>query len=118
VGALLLACLGNYGTISYITRLQRREVAVRLALGAARSGILGHFVGQGFRVAAIGSAAGVALSFGLSRALSGMLYGVTPSDPMTLTSVVATVLAVAALAALVPAARAAFSQPMRVLRED
>ena len=118
VSALLLACLGVYGTLSYITRLQRREVGVRLALGASRSGILGHFVGQGLRVAAIASAGGLALSFGLTRTLSGMLYGVTPSDPATLGSVVALVLAVAALAALVPAARAALLQPMRMLRDE
>jgi putative ABC transport system permease protein len=118
VSALLLSCLGVYGTLSYITRLQRREVGLRLALGAARSGILGHFVGQGLRVAAIASALGLILSFGLTRALSGMLYGVAPSDPATLAGVVVLVLAVATLAALVPATRAALTSPMRTLREE
>jgi putative ABC transport system permease protein len=118
VSALLLACLGVYGTLSYITRLQRREVGLRLALGAARGGIVRHFVGLGLRVAAIASAAGVALSFGLTRALAGTLYGVTPSDPVTLSMAVGIVLVVAALAALIPAARAALSHPMHILREE
>jgi putative ABC transport system permease protein len=116
--ALLLSCLGIYGTLSYITRLQRREVGLRLALGAARRGIVGHFVGQGLRVAAIASALGLALSFALTRTLAGMLYGVTPSDPATLAGVVVLVLAVATLAALIPAARAALMQPMRTLRDE
>jgi hypothetical protein len=118
LSALLLSCLGIYGTLSYITRLQRRDVGLRLALGAPRSGILRLFVGQGLRVAAVAALAGVVLSFALTRTLSGMLYGVTPADPATLTGVVALVLAVAALAALVPAARAALTPPMRTLREE
>ena len=118
LSALLLACLGIYGTLSYITRLQRREVGVRLALGAARSGILRHFVGQGLRVTVVAGIAGLVLSFGLTRTLAGMLYGVTPSDPVTLSAVLGIVLAVAALAALIPAARAALLQPMRILREE
>jgi cell division protein FtsX len=118
VSALLLSCLGIYGTLSYITRLQRREIGLRLALGAARGGILRLFVFKGLRVAAIASAVGLVLSFGLTRALSGMLFGVTPSDPATLSGVVAIVLAVATLAAFIPAARAALAPPMRTLREE
>jgi ABC-type lipoprotein release transport system permease subunit len=118
VSALLLSCLGICDTLSYITRLQRRDVGLRLALGAARSGILRLFVVQGLRVAAVASVVGVALSFGLTRTLSGMLYGVTPSDPATLSAVVTLVLAVAGLAALIPAARAALTPPMRTLREE
>lgn len=118
VGALLLSCLGIYGTLSYITRLQRRDIGLRLALGATRGGILRLFVVQGLRVAAVATIAGLALSFGLTRTLSGMLYGVTPSDPATLAGVVTVVLAVATLAALVPAARAALASPMRTLRDD
>jgi putative ABC transport system permease protein len=116
--ALSLSCLGVYGTLSYLVRLRRREVGVRLALGAARAGILRQFLLQGLSVAATASVAGLALSFPLARTLSGMLYGVTASDPVTLIGVVAIVLAVAALAAVVPAARAALLQPMRILREE
>jgi putative ABC transport system permease protein len=116
--ALSLACLGVYGTLSYIVSLRRREVGLRLALGAARSGILRQFVGQSLRVAATACACGLAFSIALTGLLSGMLYGVTRFDPTTLAAVVLVVLTVATLASLVPASRAAFVQPMRALREE
>jgi|SoiMethySBSTD1v2_1073268.scaffolds.fasta_scaffold00524_22 putative ABC transport system permease protein len=116
--ALSLACLGVYGTLSYIVSLRRREVGLRLALGAARSGILRQFVAQGLRISAVACACGLAFSIAFARLLSGMLYGVTRFDPTTLASVVLVVLTVATLASLVPASRAAFMQPMRALREE
>jgi putative ABC transport system permease protein len=116
--ALLLACLGVYGTLSYVVGLRRREVGLRLALGAGRMSILRRFVWEGVRVAAVAAAAGIVLALVMSRLVAGMLFGVTPSDPETLGAVVATVLVVAAIASLVPAARAARLEPMRVLRED
>jgi putative ABC transport system permease protein len=116
--ALSLACLGIYGTLSYVVRLRRREIGLRLALGAARAGILRQFLARGLRVAVVAAGAGLALSLGLGRVLSGMLFGVTPTDPMTLAGVIVVVLAVATLAALVPAARAALLEPMRMLREE
>jgi putative ABC transport system permease protein len=118
VTALALTCLGVYGTLSYVVRLRRREIGLRLALGAARAGILRQFLGQGLRVAALACACGLALSFAFTRVLSGMLYGVSPTDPITLSAVAGLVLTVAALAALVPAARAAFVQPTHTLREE
>ena len=116
--ALLLACLGVYGTLSYLVGLRRREVGLRLALGAGRAGILRQFVWQGMRVAAVAATLGLALYAAASRVLSGMLFGVEPTDPATLIAVLVVVLTVAALASLIPAARAAFLQPMRVLREE
>jgi predicted permease len=116
--ALSLACVGLYGTLSYVVNLRRREVGLRLALGAARGDIIRHFLGQGLRVAGVACACGLVLSIAFTRALSGMLYGVSPSDPLTLTSVIAIVLVVATLAALVPATRAALVEPMRTLREE
>lgn len=116
--ALLLACLGVYGTLSYLVSLRRREIGLRLALGAARSGILRQFLSQAVRVVAFACACGLALSFASGRALSGMLYGVSPSDPVTLASVAGLVLAVATLVSLVPAARAALVEPMRTLRDQ
>ena len=116
--ALTLACVGVYGTLSYVVSHRRREVGLRLALGAARSGIVRQFLLQGIRVSAIASIAGLALSLALSRALRGMLYGVSTVDPLIFVGVVVIVLSIAALAALIPAVRAARVDPMHVLRDN
>jgi predicted permease len=116
--ALTLGMVGVYGVISYAVSRRRREIGLRLALGAARASILRLFLGQGVRVSALACVCGLALSLAVTRLLSRMLYGVSPIDPITLSSVVAIVLAVAALAAAIPATRAAFTQPMRTLREE
>src|SRR5262245_19063619 len=116
--ALSLSCLGVYGTLSYIVSLRRREVGLRLALGAARSSVVRQFVAQGVRISAMACACGLALSIAFTTLLSGMLYGVTRFDPTTLSGVVLVVLTVATIASLVPASRAAFVQPMRALREE
>jgi predicted permease len=116
--ALALACVGIYGTLAYVVRLRQREVGLRLALGAARTGILRLFLTQGLKVTGLGCVCGLGLSIALSRILAGMLFDVNPSDPLTLTGVVGLVLVVATVAALVPAARAALIQPMRTLRDE
>ena len=116
--ALALACLGVYGTLSYVVGLRRREVGLRVALGAQRSDIVAQFLGQALRVVAVASIVGLALSLAFSRALSGMLFGVSPFDAATLVTVIALVASVAIVAALVPAIRAARVAPMTVLRED
>ncbi|MGO9438504.1 MAG: ADOP family duplicated permease [Terracidiphilus sp.] len=116
--AVSLACIGIYGTLSYLGRLRQREVGVRLALGAVRSQIVARFLVQGLRVAVFGSIAGVVLGLGLSHFLAGMLYGITALDPITYASVVCLVLLVAALASLIPAVRAARIDPMNVLRDE
>lgn len=118
ITAISLACIGLFGTMSYLARLRQREVGVRLALGALRGQILTAFLGQGLRVAAIGCGAGVLLGLGLSRFMTGMLYGITALDPVTYASVVGLVLLVAALASLLPALRASRIEPMRVLRDE
>src|SRR5262245_231771 len=116
--ALSLACIGLYGTLSYVIRLRRREVGLRLALGALRRDIVGHYVLKGLRVIAPACAAGLALASASGRLLAGMLYGVSPHDPVTLSGVVVIVIFVATLASLLPAARAALVQPVRVLRDE
>ena len=118
VTAVALACIGLYGTLSYLGRLRQREVGVRLALGAMRSHIVGQFLMQGLRVATIGCAAGVLAAVGLSRFLRGMLFGVSTVDPGTYAGVVGIILTVAVLASLAPALRAAFVEPVKVLREE
>jgi putative ABC transport system permease protein len=116
--ALALACLGVYGTLSYVVSLRRREVGLRVALGARQGNIVAQFLGKALRVVAIASAAGLALSLAFSRAISGMLFGVSPFDAVTLGGVVALVTTVAVVAALVPALRAARVDPMTVLRDE
>lgn len=116
--AVSLACIGLYGTLSYLGRLRQREVGVRLALGAMRNQIVARFLWQGLSATAIGCAAGLALGLGLSRYLKGMLYGVTALDPITYSAVVALILAVAALASLIPSLRASRIEPVKVLREE
>jgi putative ABC transport system permease protein len=116
--AILLACIGLYGTLSYLGRLRQREVGVRLALGAMRNQIVARFLLQGLRVAVIGCAAGLALGMGLSHFIGSMLYGVSALDPATYGGVVCLILVVAACASLVPALRAARVEPVQVLREE
>jgi putative ABC transport system permease protein len=116
--AILLACVGLYGTISYVVHVRKREVGLRLALGALPGRIIAQFLSQGLLVAALGCAAGIALALVFTRLLAGMLYGVSATDPATLTTVVMIVLAVSALASLAPAMRASRVDPMQVLRED
>ena len=116
--ALSLACVGLYGTLSYVVNLRRREIGLRLALGASRSEIIRQFLVQALRVAGLACVCGLALSIALTRALLSMLYGVSPSDPMTLSSVVAIVLVVTTVAALIPATRAALLEPTQALREQ
>jgi predicted permease len=118
MSAMLLASIGLYGTLSYLVRLRQREVGVRLALGAMRGHIVSRFVLQGLRVTALGCVAGMAVALGLSRFLRGMLYGVSALDPWTYAGVVALILLVAVMASLVPAVRAAWVEPVKVLREE
>lgn len=116
--AVTLAGIGLYGTLGYIVGLRRREIGLRFALGAARGAIARQFLGQVMVVVAIGCVAGLALSMAFARSLSGMLYGVTPADPLTILTVLLAVLLIGALAAAGPAARAAFFDPMQMLREE
>jgi hypothetical protein len=118
VTALALACLGVYATLGYVVSLRRREVGLRLALGALRRDIVVEIVAQGLRVVVPACLSGLLLSVAFGRALSGMLYGVSPSDPGALAGAVAVVLTVAVLAALAPAMQAARVEPTRVLRQE
>ena len=116
--AVSLACVGLYGTLSYMVHIRRREVGLRLALGAVRTQIVRQFLGQGMRVSLLGCAAGLGLAAVFTRLLAGMLFGVSAWDAATLTAVVVGVLAVSVIASLLPAIRAARVEPMQVLREE
>jgi putative ABC transport system permease protein len=116
--AVLLAYVGLYGTISYNVNLRKREVGLKLALGAMRSRIVGQFLSQGLLVAALGCGGGIALALALTRFLSGMLFGVSAKDPVTLAGVVIAVLMVSTIASLLPSIRASRLEPIEVLREE
>jgi predicted permease len=116
--AVLLACIGLYGTLNYLGRLRRREVGVRLALGALPRQIVMMFVSRGLRVTLLGCVAGLGLSLGANRLMTSMLYGVSAMDPKTYIGVVMLFLAVAAVAAFLPAWRAASIEPVQVLRQE
>jgi putative ABC transport system permease protein len=115
--ALLLACVGLYGTLSYLGRLRQREVGVRLALGALRRQIVAGFLLEGLRVTAIGCLAGLVLSLSADRLISNMLYGVTALDPETYGAVLLLILLVAATASLIPACHSAQAEPTQALRQ-
>jgi len=116
--ALSLVCLGIYGTLSYIVSLRRREVGLRVALGALSSTIVAQFVTQALRVVGVACVVGLVLSLAFGRALSGLLFGVSPSDPLTLAGVVVLVVGVATLAAFLPSLRASRIDPIEALREE
>jgi putative ABC transport system permease protein len=116
--AIALVSLGIYGTIGYLARMRRREVGLRLAMGAMPAQIVGRFLLQAMRVTTFGCLAGVAFGLAISRLLTGMLYGVSNLDAVTYASVVALVVTVAATASLIPAIRAAKVDPTEVLREQ
>ncbi|MBV9147068.1 MAG: ABC transporter permease [Acidobacteria bacterium] len=116
--AVSLACLGIYGTLSYFVAIRRREIGLRLALGSLRRQIALRFLTQGLSVCAIGCVCGLLLALTSVRLLSGMLYGISRFDPLTFIAVVALVLVVAAGSTLIPATRAARTDPMHVLREE
>jgi ABC-type antimicrobial peptide transport system permease subunit len=98
--------------------LRRREVGLRVALGALSGTIVAQFVGQALRVVGVACVAGLVLSLVFGRALSGLLFGVSPSDPLTLVGVIVLVVGVAALAAFLPSLRASRIDPMEALREE
>jgi putative ABC transport system permease protein len=116
--ALGLVSAGVYGTLSYAIGLRRREIALRLALGALRRSVIHQLMITSIRIVGMASACGLILALLFARSLTTMLYGVSPADPATLFGVLAIVVMVAFLAALIPAARATFVQPVRALRED
>ncbi|HEX8029800.1 MAG TPA: ABC transporter permease, partial [Vicinamibacterales bacterium] len=118
VVALLLAAVGTYGVLSYMATERRREIGIRIALGAARSSVLALLMKQGLQLAIIGLIVGVAGALGLNRLMGSVLFGVQPTDPTTLGAVAMTITLVAAGACWLPAWRASRLDPNVVLKAD
>jgi putative ABC transport system permease protein len=116
--ALALTAIGLYGVMSYAVTQRTQEIGVRLALGAQPRDILKLIIGQGLRLALIGSGIGLAGAMALSRALTSLLFGVSPTDPLTLTVIVSLLTFITLLACLIPARRAARVDPMVALRVE
>jgi len=116
--ALVLACVGLYGLLSYEVARRTREIGVRMALGAAQRNVLGIVVGQGIVLTAVGMAMGIAAAIGLTRYLKSVLFDVHPGDPITLAAVATILLLVALMASYVPARRATNVDPMVALRNE
>jgi ABC-type antimicrobial peptide transport system permease subunit len=116
--ALALAIVGIYGVLAYAVSKRTREIGVRIALGARTGQVVSLVVRQGMIMAVGGVLVGASVAFAMSGLMSGLLYGVTPQDPVTFASVTALFAAVALLACWIPAARAARIRPAQALRHD
>jgi ABC-type antimicrobial peptide transport system permease subunit len=115
---LILASLGIYGVISYSVTRQTQEIGIRMALGATRERVQSAIIGKTLRMALIGVVIGTVASYAVAGAISALLFGTRPSDPLTFAGTVALLLVVALLAGFLPARRAARIEPMVALRSN
>ena len=118
VAALLLAAIGIFGLISYRVNTSRPELGMRMALGAERGRILRLVLGHGMALALVGGVIGIVGSLGVARLMTGLLFGVGATDPVTYVVMLIGASVVALLACLVPAYRATAVNPMDALRVD
>jgi len=114
--ALLLAAVGLYGVTAFWVSRRTREIGIRIALGATPSAVVARVLMQGMTLVGVGLAIGAALATAASRALAGMLYGISAIDPLSYGAAIGLLLAVAVAANIVPARRAARVDPMIALR--
>jgi ABC-type antimicrobial peptide transport system permease subunit len=118
VSALFLAGLGVYGVLTYSVSQRYRELGLRLALGAQRANIYWLVLRDGLLPVAVGAIAGIVVAFGSARVVSGLLFQISPYDPVLSAGAVGVLLAVGTIACFLPARRAAAVEPMRALRTE
>jgi predicted permease len=116
--ALLLASVGIYGVISYLSSQRVPEIGIRMALGADSAGVLRMVLWQGLKMCLAGVAIGLAVAAAAARLMQQMIYGVSPSDPLTLAGVTLILVAVALVASYLPARRASRVDPLTALRHE
>jgi putative ABC transport system permease protein len=116
--ALLLGIVGLYGVIAYIAAQRTREIGIRMALGAQMGDVRKMFLRHGLRLTTIGIALGVGAALALSRVMRALLFGVSPTDPMTYAAVSGALAGAMLLAIYLPARRAARVDPVVALRAD
>jgi ABC-type antimicrobial peptide transport system permease subunit len=116
--ALLLACLGIYGTLSYAVARRTPEIGVRMALGARRADVVGLMLRESAGPVLIGAAVGIAAAAATARVIQSMLFGITPYNALTVVAALLVLASSAFLAAWIPAARASRVEPMMALRYD
>jgi len=116
--AVILACLGVYGVVSYVTAQRTREIGIRIALGSGNVEVLKLVLLEGLRPAIIGVLAGIAISLKATGVLSSLLYGLAPTDPLTFGVAFLLMMGVTLIASYIPAHRAANVDPMQSLRHD
>ncbi|MEO7962645.1 MAG: FtsX-like permease family protein, partial [Gemmatimonadaceae bacterium] len=115
---LVLTMVGIYGVLSYSVAQRTRELGIRLALGAARGALVSMVMRRAMALASLGVVAGLAAAWGSSRFLRGLVFGITPTDPLTFFGIAVVVTAVCAVASYLPARKAARLDPVRALRTD
>ena len=116
--AVFLATVGIYGVIAYAVEQRAHEFSIRTAMGAGRRDIVLLVVREGLLVTVIGIVIGLGAALGLTRLIASQLYDVTPTDPLTMISVVLLLIAIAMLACVIPARHAASSEPLKALRVE
>jgi putative ABC transport system permease protein len=116
--ALLLTAVGIYSVLSYAVRRRVREIGIRMALGASNSDLLKLVLADGLKPILLGVGIGFAVALALGRAVSSLIFGVRPTDPLTFATVASLLIAVGVLATIVPAYRATRVEPVRTLRDE
>jgi putative ABC transport system permease protein len=116
--AVALAAIGLYGVLAFIVAQRRKEIGVRMALGASPHDVVADVMGHGLRLAGVGVVLGIALALAVTRLMTTLLYGTSPTDVATFASVATLLIAVAACASAVPALRASRVDPLVALRDE